>query len=183
MKRAVCASSQLPIAPWVLYFHSPTPIPSILHTNRESRLQSRTLYTEAFIHPRYTYVNFSTDKLFIDSDTLRYILPSERAQIRKVRLEIGEYDEDCFFLKIMPEDMKDMPLLEELDLVAWTSDYSWHENDSHSFTSVNGLARVWRWLERYSDGSEGWVFPVLRLVQSGITLEWKAGPLCPPVQT
>jgi hypothetical protein len=155
-----------------LYTARRNPPPATLQANQESRSQALTIYTTAFrngVEPRYTYVNFDIDTIFVTDWDLKEIESKDRAKIRKLSVEVG--GEFIFLGYVLVDEMKEMWRLKELEIVAVDGHYPWVTGEGIE----SDLVLVREEFEKLFGGKEGWVFPKLRLFRSeirGSGIEW-----------
>ncbi|KAK8928121.1 hypothetical protein H634G_10546 [Metarhizium anisopliae BRIP 53293] len=78
----------------ILYLISPTPVPAVLHTCRESRKESQ--YEKMFYfqetEPRYVWVNFDLDMLAVGRAFLDHVVHN-KSRVRRFKFEY-EYEDD-----------------------------------------------------------------------------------------
>ncbi|KAK3324789.1 hypothetical protein B0T19DRAFT_402987 [Cercophora scortea] len=115
------------------FWASPTPVPAVLHTCRESRSLllsptngGRTRFTKAFTYgmqPRHTWVNFAADTIHTDDFTVRNLV-AERPLIRWLTVDSAD-SEHFYHIHMAGLIMSDMPALERLVILTHENVYDW----------------------------------------------------------
>lgn len=162
-----------------LYDYAPTnPPPAVLHACGEARTEALKFYTQELtdgLCPRYTYINYEIDTIYVQQYHFASFLCEDRAKIRKLRLDVDESER---FENVVRWQMAEMPGLKELEVVTWGNDFPFAENAYNP--TFNEVLAVMEPFKRQFEKLEGWVMPTLRLSHVGIAWELKAGSAGPP---
>jgi 2EXR family len=97
-------------------FSSSTPVPALLHANRESRHEALAFYTAAFVTPRsQIYISFPHDSVSLSDNILVNVPDVARRTIRHLVLDV----QDCEYFEFFNmECIRGMGALETLELQA-----------------------------------------------------------------
>ncbi|OBT85287.1 hypothetical protein VE02_06535 [Pseudogymnoascus sp. 03VT05] len=141
-------------------FTSSTPPPPLLHTNHESRYESRalSLYTPSFktdTSPNYTYISFSRDTIKCLDSVLEYMSPFEISSIQRLVLEVKDAE---YFGHFHMDAIKNMENIKEVTMLAKAGevDYIWNRAERW----VESLTRDFRSAQF---DNPGWVCPRVRI--------------------
>ena len=139
------------------YFHSPTPIPPLLHTCLESRLEALSFYVVAFTNgsnPRFTWTNFQFDIIVITEWDLCKL--SQLDKFRMLQMVVESTSADYFHGECRGE-FADMPNLVSLEIVSIESLYAWEY-------LIGSMRRLWT--KEFGD-RDGYVCPEIRIIEKG----------------
>lgn len=165
-----------------LYTQGLAPVPSVFHTNHESRTHAEAIYDRAFtngIEPRCTFINFTVDTIAIPSEPFENLAVNDLRKFRKLLLIV--HDGFTFVEWTLRNNIGELAGVEELTIDAVEDDYQWYGCGSQTSDYNGDLGEVRRNFEESFSHIEGWVFPKLRLIQAGCTFEWKAGAMSEPI--
>jgi hypothetical protein len=106
-------------------FTSQNPVPALLHTCRESRIEGLKVYKPAFrtdTSPNYTYAAFDQDTIECIDRVVQYLKRDEIDRVQKMLVRV--YDSALFWHFHM-ETVMAMQNLEELDILASQEQIGW----------------------------------------------------------
>ncbi|KAK2739447.1 hypothetical protein FQN57_006576 [Myotisia sp. PD_48] len=98
------------------FFWSPTPVPAILHVNREARYEAQKIYEQHFrteYSNRYIYVSFSKDKIRLVDNVLLHLPEPAVNNIQALCIKTIDY---MYFGAFNMEIIKRMRLLTDLEI-------------------------------------------------------------------
>ncbi|APA15132.1 predicted protein [Sclerotinia sclerotiorum 1980 UF-70] len=137
-----------------------TPIPSLLHTNHETRAEALTHYHAHFRtehSPSYIYVNFDRDTISLADGVIAYLSGKELNGIQKLHLQI---EDTAYFGHYNLKRLEEMRGLKEVELVGLGQDAGTWQLRGHYF---RGLVREIREMRRRAPL---WDCPRVRIVHA-----------------
>ncbi|KAH7115424.1 hypothetical protein B0J13DRAFT_459639 [Dactylonectria estremocensis] len=120
-------------------FSSPTPPPAVIQVSQEARRYAP--YRKSFFtttnngsEPRYVWVNFETDMIFIEDEKVKRLAP-HLAEIRRLKFTIRAEDEltYSYFFYHSDKFMGDFTALQELHMVLEDCILLWSTTFEHCF--------------------------------------------------
>lgn len=147
-------------------YTTPTPIPPLLHTCHESRLEALTHYRALFHTPHspsYIYANFDRDTIQLADGVLSYLGGDELRGIRRLVVDV---EDSAYFGHYHLETIMRMEGLSDLELVARGEDLNTWQPEGHF------LRGIWRDLREGRKRRKDWWCPRVRLVDRRLGSEF-----------
>jgi hypothetical protein len=136
------------------YLVSPDPIPALIHTCHESRMEALMSYTKAFscgVGPRYTWVNFNLDTIRVHDYDLKKISDADKAAMKYVDVEVRDVDSFCYFYMNDLSTTRSLKQLRILSFVDHSELWDWLWSLENAY---------WKWF----GAQEQWICPKISLL-------------------
>jgi len=143
------------------YFHASNPVPSVLHTCREARLEALSFFVVAFTNgsnPRLTWTNFQFDTINITEWDLCKLSQLDKSRVRQMIVESMSAE---YFHGECRGEFTDMANLSRLEIISAESLYA----------RANLIGSMRRLLIVNFKDMPGYVCPEIRIVQKGTQWE------------
>ncbi|RFU29986.1 hypothetical protein B7463_g6378, partial [Scytalidium lignicola] len=144
-------------------FNSPTPVPALLHTCRESRFEGLTIYKPCFTtrhSPNYIYVCFDRDVVEIADNVICYIGEEECRELQSLIVQVKDF---AYFGHYNMETLMSMSALTNLRLVvdSVTGRLGWDTESEYPY-----LWSLTRDFEEARRLNPNWVRPTVYIVDA-----------------